>query len=245
MIWAPSATYATACSNARSLTHWGRPGIKPASSWTLVGFLTRWTTTGTPKHTIFILFKNFFYFMILLFSIRVDLPYSVNFHYTAKWHSHTCVYIYILFLTLPSIMVHNKWLYKVLCAIQQELIAYPLQPNIPFLKLSSMLPPKKEHVSCWWLPAHGLSKVLRTWPSGCTHLIISWCFMVPSPWRRGFLTPGPEVPTPAEAETFLTWELVSPLLWSPGNTSSSPLLTFLMIMQLQIYWSSTMCQQLC
>ena len=27
-------------SNAGSLTHWVRPGIKPASSWILVGFLT-------------------------------------------------------------------------------------------------------------------------------------------------------------------------------------------------------------
>ena len=46
-----SETYATACSNAGSLTHWARPGIKPASSWILVRFLTRWTTTGTPRET--------------------------------------------------------------------------------------------------------------------------------------------------------------------------------------------------
>ena len=32
--------YATAHSNARSLTHWARPGIEPASSWILVGFIT-------------------------------------------------------------------------------------------------------------------------------------------------------------------------------------------------------------
>ena len=31
-IQATSATYATAYSNAGSLTHWARPGIKPASS---------------------------------------------------------------------------------------------------------------------------------------------------------------------------------------------------------------------
>ena len=29
-IWASSATYASACSNAISLTHWVRPGINPA-----------------------------------------------------------------------------------------------------------------------------------------------------------------------------------------------------------------------
>ena len=30
-----SATYAAACSNALSLTHWAKPGIEPMSSWTL------------------------------------------------------------------------------------------------------------------------------------------------------------------------------------------------------------------
>jgi len=33
-------TYTTAHSNTRSLTHWARPGIKPTSSWILVGFVT-------------------------------------------------------------------------------------------------------------------------------------------------------------------------------------------------------------
>ena len=39
-IWAASATYTTAHGKARSLTHWARPGIEPASSWILVGFIT-------------------------------------------------------------------------------------------------------------------------------------------------------------------------------------------------------------
>ena len=33
-------TKTTAHSNARSLTHWSRPGIKPTSSWILVGFVS-------------------------------------------------------------------------------------------------------------------------------------------------------------------------------------------------------------
>ena len=44
-IWATSATYIRAPGNTRSLTHWARPGIKPTSSWILVGFVTteaRW-----------------------------------------------------------------------------------------------------------------------------------------------------------------------------------------------------------
>ena len=35
----PSATYTTTHGNAISLTHWVRPGIKPASSWMLVRFI--------------------------------------------------------------------------------------------------------------------------------------------------------------------------------------------------------------
>jgi len=39
-ILATSVTYITAHSNARFLAHWERPGIKPASLWILVGFVT-------------------------------------------------------------------------------------------------------------------------------------------------------------------------------------------------------------
>ena len=42
-IQATSVTYPTALCNARSLTHWARPGIEPASSWILVGSIS----TGT------------------------------------------------------------------------------------------------------------------------------------------------------------------------------------------------------
>ena len=47
-ILAANTTYTTAHGNARSLTHWARPGIEPASSWILVRPLTCWATTGTP-----------------------------------------------------------------------------------------------------------------------------------------------------------------------------------------------------
>ena len=39
-IWAVSVTYTTAHGNTRSLTHWSRPGIEPASSWMLVRFVS-------------------------------------------------------------------------------------------------------------------------------------------------------------------------------------------------------------
>ena len=38
--WAPSVTYTAAHNNARSLTLWARPGIKPGSLWILVGFIS-------------------------------------------------------------------------------------------------------------------------------------------------------------------------------------------------------------
>ena len=39
-IQAMSATYTTANSNARSLTHGARPGIEPSTSWFLVRFIS-------------------------------------------------------------------------------------------------------------------------------------------------------------------------------------------------------------
>ena len=39
-IQAASATYTTAHSNAKSLTHWERPGIELEPSWILAGFVT-------------------------------------------------------------------------------------------------------------------------------------------------------------------------------------------------------------
>ena len=38
--WATSVTYTIAHSNAGSLTHWARPGIKPESLWMLVRFIS-------------------------------------------------------------------------------------------------------------------------------------------------------------------------------------------------------------
>ena len=58
-IQAVSATFTTAHGNARSLAHWARPGIKPASSWILVRFTSTepwqelqyhflWNSAGLP-----------------------------------------------------------------------------------------------------------------------------------------------------------------------------------------------------
>ena len=75
-IWAASATYTTAHGNARSLTHWVRPGI--ASTWILVRFVNCWAWH------------------------RFD-PWMGNFHTLWAWqkkkkkkwmHMHTVIYSY-------------------------------------------------------------------------------------------------------------------------------------------------------
>ena len=52
-IWAISATYAIAFSNARSLTHWVRPGIGPLSSWILCQVLKPLSQKGNPQAPFF------------------------------------------------------------------------------------------------------------------------------------------------------------------------------------------------
>ena len=52
-IRAVSMTYTTAQGNSRSLTHWARPGIKPAAPWFPVRFVNHWATTGTPNCSVF------------------------------------------------------------------------------------------------------------------------------------------------------------------------------------------------
>ena len=77
------------------------------------------------------MFSQFFFFFIcLVYFIIVDLQCSINFCCKAKWPSYTYIYIYILFLILSSIMFHHKWLDIIPCAIQQDLIAYPLQMSL-------------------------------------------------------------------------------------------------------------------
>ena len=45
-IQAASATY--------TMAHWSRPGIKPMSSWILVGFVNHWARKGTPRFLDFL-----------------------------------------------------------------------------------------------------------------------------------------------------------------------------------------------
>jgi len=64
-----SATYTTAHGNARSLTHCARPGIEPATSWFLVGFVNHCAMTGTLLFTFLTMFSEEHTFLILMKSI--------------------------------------------------------------------------------------------------------------------------------------------------------------------------------
>ena len=64
-IWTTSVTYTAACSNARSLTHWVRPGLQPASLQRLHWVLNAQSHNGNSKILYFscklllYLFRNF------------------------------------------------------------------------------------------------------------------------------------------------------------------------------------------
>jgi len=51
----------------------------------------------------------------------------ISFQFFAIQQSDPLIHIYIVFLTLFSIMFNRKWLDIVSCAIQQDFIAYPFQ----------------------------------------------------------------------------------------------------------------------
>ena len=61
---AASVTCTTAHGNARSLTHWWRPGIKLASLWILVGFINRWVMKGITRASFLNLYNNFFFYWL-------------------------------------------------------------------------------------------------------------------------------------------------------------------------------------
>ena len=63
-IWGVSATYTTAHGKTGSLTHWARPGIKPTSSWILVGFISI-----APQRELCIWVFPFFYQLLTTLAI--------------------------------------------------------------------------------------------------------------------------------------------------------------------------------
>ena len=83
-IRATSVTYTTAHGNARSLTHWARPWIEPATSWFLVRFVSHCTTAGTTIH--FSLMRNCHCPEVDIYWLR-DLAQSF---FTHEMNLHLC-----------------------------------------------------------------------------------------------------------------------------------------------------------
>ena len=104
-IRAVSATYTTAHGNTRSLTHWVRPWVKPATSWFLVGFVNHCATTGTPTFLFYVVTYQFIYLFIFFFPtvqqggqviltcIHCNYSFSPTLSSVATWvsrHSSQC-----------------------------------------------------------------------------------------------------------------------------------------------------------
>ena len=99
-VWATSVPYTTAQGNARSLTHWVRLGIKPESSWILVGFVItepQWellvirflTENSQTPHTSSSehLPVTMEYFLVCLFNYLPSFPVNHGFYDVSV---HTC-----------------------------------------------------------------------------------------------------------------------------------------------------------
>ena len=78
-IWATSVTYTTAHHNTLSLTHWARPGIKPATSWLLIKFVSAASQWKLPKT-----WKNALHHW--LEKCKSELPQDTTSH-QAEWPS--------------------------------------------------------------------------------------------------------------------------------------------------------------
>ena len=79
-IWAMSMTCTTVHSNAGSLTHWVRPGIKPASSWILVIFVSAEPLQELPQRIILkIIYLEF------VFKIREPEISNNNLRISQRW----------------------------------------------------------------------------------------------------------------------------------------------------------------
>ena len=84
---ATSATYTAACSNARSLTHWARPGIKPTSLRTLCLVLNPPSHKGNSHYRCYLFF--FFPFRATLWHMEFpgqgsDLSHSCDLNHSCS-----------------------------------------------------------------------------------------------------------------------------------------------------------------
>ena len=120
-IWAASVTYPTAHCNARSLTHCVRPGIKPTSSWILVGFIFHCATMGTPV-LLFLLCVGISRISIAEFTI--DCLPSYN-----NWHKRS--YRRVQINLLQQTFSEHLLLVSLIAGISQSRRALPVLSSHP------------------------------------------------------------------------------------------------------------------
>ena len=115
-IQATSATYTTAHGNTRSLTHWARPGIEPATSCLLVGFVS-----PAPRWEL----RHFFFFLIeereldhpQMSSVysslgENDMCFSKNFYTAGGPSKRPLIYVSLLSLWYSTTSLGGYWARK-------------------------------------------------------------------------------------------------------------------------------------
>ena len=120
-----SVTYTTAHGNARSLTHLASPGIVPATSWFLLGFINHCAMTGTPRPV------HFRFATLIIFKC------------TVLWHQVYPQYCATIPTISTSFIMPNKTLPSVLQSLVTFILSAPL--NLPVtsfynIYLASLLP---------------------------------------------------------------------------------------------------------
>ena len=85
-------TYTTTHGNAGSLTHWAGPGIEPATSCFLVGFVNHWAMTGTPEGLCLIFAFCFVLLLLLWIYFRLCIFLFWNFQML-----YLCVVFFFVF----------------------------------------------------------------------------------------------------------------------------------------------------
>ena len=86
-IWVAFATYTTACGNARSLTHWARPGIEPAALRSLSMVLNSLSHNLISAHILSILYQFLEYIFIWIQLQLYPPPYPSNF--PCSWNMYS------------------------------------------------------------------------------------------------------------------------------------------------------------
>ena len=90
------------------LTHWVRPGIKPSSSWILVGFLTQWTRRGT-SHCLFISCYTFGFHIL---AVRNNAAWNI---YAKVLFKQTNIFTSLRYIPIMEMLGHTAILHLLFC----------------------------------------------------------------------------------------------------------------------------------